>query len=186
MELLQDLLENVPRTVWVLFALATISAIIWQSSHSLRMQAAERNEEVFKARPVLLLIFGVLALFFMWPAITGLGEPPTIRRGTDTFLLQNVLLRLILLCISAYFCLLIFILYRSFIRITPDEVVYFDGWRTRRRVPRNDILSAEVRHPGAILVVHCANPKDDFTVPLIAYSRAGLLAALLRRSAMRM
>lgn len=144
------------------------------------------NECTFRARPLVLFGLGAVAAFCLWPVIFGVGESYPINAGLDIFLLLTVSPRLVFLCMAGFVGATALILYRLFIRITPEAVEYFDGWRTRRRIPRSHIVAAEVRHPGAILVVRCVDQKDNFSVPLIAYSRAGLLTALLQRSAMEM
>jgi hypothetical protein len=183
MEIVKDLVESVPCGVLILLVLLIVGLFVLLSS--VRKHAVGVDEGEFKARPFLLFVLGAMAMVCLWPFVFGLGETAKLSDGLDAFVLLTVLPRLLFFSIAAFFGFAIFILRRSYVRVTTDQVEYFDGWRKRVRISRSDILSAEVRHPGAMLVVRCVNEKDNFTVPLIAYSRAGLLVALLKRSAMR-
>ena len=178
MERLQEWLAHVPRTVLVLIGLVVAGLLIQWRFRSSRRSTAAIDEATFKARPALPLAFAALCLVFLWPVIFGLGQPPHLSHGLNT-----VLPPLPFLGMATLFAFLVFTLRRSYVRITPDVVEYYDGWRKRRCIPRSDIISADVRYPGAILVVQCADKANNFSISLLAYSRAGLLAALLQGKA---
>jgi len=169
MEIVKDLVESVPRSVWILLILVIGGLAVAKGLSRAAIRQRNVNEGVFRARLIIVIFLAGLAAFSCWTAIA----------------ILDVIVTSVSIIMAGFLGFGSFVLVRSRIRVTPDEVEYFDGWRKRVRISRSDILSAEVRHPGAILVVRCVNKKDNFTVPLIAYSRAGLLVALLKRSAMR-
>ena len=180
MEVLQETFARVPRSVLILGAFAIGGLLIWRSFRSFINHPRGVNEGTFKARRWMLFGFATLGCVFLWPPIFGLKEPAPFSHDLP------VLLILFFLGFAGFIAVVIFILHRSYIRITPDTVEYYDGWRKRLCFPRDHVVSAELQFPGALLVVQCTDEENNFMIPLLAYSRAGLLHSLLWRSAMRM
>lgn len=170
MDQLQDIISRLPRTLLVLVVLVLAGLLMRWRARSASQHSKGTNEGIFVPRVLIVIAFAVLAFFSFGIAFT----------------IFDVVVTPVCLLLGAFVGFAALVLSRSRVVVTQDEIEYFDGWRRRLCFPREEIVSVKIIHPGVILVVQCSNPEHNFTVPLLAYSRAGSLVGLLQRSAMRL
>jgi hypothetical protein len=74
------------------------------------------------------------------------------------------------------------VLRRSYIRVTEDEVEYFNGWKTKRVIKRSSIVSAHIKLLGwaSVIKIKCKDDLKGLVLPL-AYSRTRELLHLLNQ-----
>ncbi|MDR3502803.1 MAG: hypothetical protein P4L79_09490 [Legionella sp.] len=70
------------------------------------------------------------------------------------------------------------LVWRSYVRVTKDEVEYFDGWKTKLVIKRSLIVSVKVVAMG--IKIDCLNDKKGLYFPL-AFSHITDLLVLLKQ-----